>query len=162
SAAAAAGAATRGGRRRGGGWGAAGGGPAASRCPRGEGPGRWVRGQRGNARSKPAAEPTPAITLKRKGCSRRRRASQMRMEKRPDGTYDGEVTPTQFAFSSDKLIYPLKITQISVKERTEALFYVQAAGKMDLGGDFSWEYSFTPMWSQATSFAVPEKLTQQE
>src|SRR5262249_44351211 len=43
-----------------------------------------------------------------------------------------------------------------------ALFYVQAPEKMDLPGDFSYEYSWTAMWAQATSFAVPDKLTEQE
>ncbi len=86
----------------------------------------------------------------------------MQMKKKSDGSYDGEVTPTRFTFASEKLIYPLKITQISVKDKTEALFYIQAPHKMDLKGDFSYEYSFTAMWSQATSFVVPEKLTKQE
>jgi hypothetical protein len=86
----------------------------------------------------------------------------MQMKKRKDGSYEGEVTPTRFTFASEKLIYPLKITQISVKDRTEALFYVQAAHKVDLPGDFSYEYTWTPMWSQATSFAIAEKLTEQE
>jgi hypothetical protein len=86
----------------------------------------------------------------------------MQMKKKSDGSYDGEVTPTRFTFASEKLIYPLKITQISVKDKTEALFYIQAPHKVDLKGDFSYEYAFTPMWSQATSFAVPEKLTKQE
>jgi hypothetical protein len=72
------------------------------------------------------------------------------------------VTPTRFTFASEKLVYPLKITQISVKDKTEALFYVQAAHKVDLPGDFSYEFTWTPMWSQATSFAVPEKLTKEE
>jgi hypothetical protein len=86
----------------------------------------------------------------------------MQMKKRKDGSYEGEVTPTRFTFASEKLIYPLKITQISVKDKTEALFYVQAARKVDLPGDFSYEYTWTPMWSQATGFAIPEKLTEQE
>jgi hypothetical protein len=55
-----------------------------------------------------------------------------------------------------------RITQISVKDQTEALFYVQAPDKMDLPGDLSYEYTWTPMWSQATSFAIPDKLTEQE
>ena len=42
------------------------------------------------------------------------------------------MTPTRFRFASDQLVYPLKITQISVREKTEALFYVQAAHKVDL------------------------------
>ena len=84
----------------------------------------------------------------------------MQMKKNKDGSYDGEVTPTRFTFASEKLVYPLKITQISVKDKTEALFYVQAAHKVDLPGDFSYEYTWTPMWSQATGFAVPEKLTE--
>jgi hypothetical protein len=86
----------------------------------------------------------------------------MQMKKKKDGSYEGEVTPTRFTFASEKLIYPLKITQISVKDKTEALFYVQAAHKVDLQGDFSYEYTWTPMWSQAAGFAVPEKLTKQE
>jgi len=86
----------------------------------------------------------------------------MQMKKKKNGSYEGEVTPTRFTFASEKLIYPLKITQISVKDKTEALFYVQAAHKVDLPGDFSYEYTWTPMWSQATGFAVPEKLTKQE
>jgi hypothetical protein len=86
----------------------------------------------------------------------------MQMKRRPDGSYDGEVTPTRFTFPSDRPAYPLKITQISVKTQTEALFYVQAPDKMDLPGDRSYEYTWTPMWSQATSFALPDKLTEQE
>jgi hypothetical protein len=86
----------------------------------------------------------------------------MQMKKKKDGSYEGEVTPTRFTFASEKLIYPLKITQISVKDKTEALFYVQAAHKVDLPGDFSYEYTWTPMWAQATGFAVPDKLTRQE
>ena len=84
------------------------------------------------------------------------------MKKRPDGSYEGEVTPTRFTFDSDRLVYPLKITCLSVKDRTEALFYVQAPHKMDLPEDFSYQFTFTPMWSQASGFAVPEKLTEQE
>ncbi len=86
----------------------------------------------------------------------------MQMKKKKDGSYEGEVTPTRFTFASDKLVYPLKITQISVKDKTEALFYVQATHKVDLPGEFSYEYTWTPMWSQATAFAVPEKLTKEE
>jgi hypothetical protein len=86
----------------------------------------------------------------------------MQMKKRGDGSYQGEVTPTRFTFTSDKLVYPLKITQISVKDQTEALFYVQAAHKVDLPGDLSYQFTWTPMWSQATGFAIPEKLTRDE
>jgi hypothetical protein len=86
----------------------------------------------------------------------------MQMKKKPDGSYEGEVTPTRFTFASARLIYPLKITQISVKDKTEALFYVQTTHKVDLPGDFSYQFTFTPMWSQATGFAVPEKLSKDE
>ena len=86
----------------------------------------------------------------------------MQMKRKPDGSFDGEVTPTRFTFASEKLIYPLKITQISVKDKTEALFYVQTTHKVDLPGDFSYECTWTPMWTQAASFAVPEKLTKEE
>jgi hypothetical protein len=86
----------------------------------------------------------------------------LQMKRTRDGSFEGEVTPTRFTFASDKLIYPLKITQISVKDTTEALFYVQAPYKMDLEGDFSYQFSFGPMWCQAASFALPEMMTPEE
>ncbi len=69
----------------------------------------------------------------------------MQMKRNKDGTFDGEVTPTRFRFSTDKMIYPLKITQISVREKTEALFYVQAPFKVDLPGDMTYQYTWMPM-----------------
>jgi hypothetical protein len=68
------------------------------------------------------------------------------MKKNADGSYLGEVTPTRFSFASDACIYPLKITQISVKDQTDALFYVQAPKQMDLEGDLSWMHSYRVMW----------------
>ncbi len=68
------------------------------------------------------------------------------MKKKDDGSYVGEVTPTRFTFASDKCVYPLKITQISVKDKTDALFYVQSAKQMDLKGDLSWMHSYRVMW----------------
>lgn len=68
------------------------------------------------------------------------------MKKGPNGAYTGDVTPTRFAFASSACIYPLKITQLSVKDTTNALFYVQAPTEMDLPGDWSWKHSFRPMY----------------
>jgi hypothetical protein len=73
----------------------------------------------------------------------------MQMKKNPDGTFAGEVTPTRFLFSSEKLVYPLKITQISVKDKTEALFYVQAPYKVDLPGELTYQYQWVPMIQNA-------------
>ena len=73
----------------------------------------------------------------------------MQMKKNPDGTFAGEVTPTRFQFASEKLIYPLKITQISVKDKTEALFYVQAPYKVDLPGDMTYQFQWVPMLQNA-------------
>jgi len=81
----------------------------------------------------------------------------MQMKKNKDGSFLGEVTPTRFQFSSEELVYPLKITQISVKDRTEALFYVQAPQKMDLPGDMSYQYNWVPML-QAASGCTPGGL----
>jgi len=81
----------------------------------------------------------------------------MQMKRNKDGTFAGEVTPTRFQFASEKLIYPLKITQISVKDKTEALFYVQAPTKMDLQGDHSYQYTWVPML-QAGSGCTPGGL----
>ncbi len=68
------------------------------------------------------------------------------MKRNADGSYLGEVTPTRFTFTSEQCIYPLKITQISVKDKTDALLYVQAPQQMDLQGDLSWKHSFRVMW----------------
>jgi hypothetical protein len=73
----------------------------------------------------------------------------MQMKRRPDGSFDGEVTPTRFQFASEKLIYPLKITQISVKDQTEALFYVAAPYKTDLPGDNTYQFQWVPMLQNA-------------
>jgi hypothetical protein len=73
----------------------------------------------------------------------------VQMKRRPDGTYDGEVTPTRFRFPSDRLVYPRRITQISVKDHTEALFYVQAPYKVDLPGDLTYQYQWLPMLQNA-------------
>ncbi|MBV9121839.1 MAG: DUF2330 domain-containing protein, partial [Planctomycetes bacterium] len=71
------------------------------------------------------------------------------MKKNPDGSYTGDVTPTRFQFTSDKLVYPLRITRISVKDSTEALFYVQAPTKVDLPGDLTYQYQWVPMLQNA-------------
>jgi len=75
------------------------------------------------------------------------------MKRNKDGTFDGEVTPTRFQFTTEKLIYPLKITQISVREKTEALFYVQAPYKVDLPGDMTYQYTWIPMLQGAIGCA---------
>jgi hypothetical protein len=81
----------------------------------------------------------------------------MQMKRNKDGTFAGEVTPTRFQFATAKLVYPLKITQISVRERTEALFYVQAPFKVDLPGDFTYQYTWVQML-QAASGCTPGGL----
>ncbi len=81
----------------------------------------------------------------------------MQMKRNKDGSFAGEVTPTRFQFTSEKLVYPLKITQLSVKDKTEALFYVQAPHKVDLQGDFSYQYTWVPML-QAASGCTPGGL----
>jgi hypothetical protein len=73
----------------------------------------------------------------------------MQMKKNADGSFAGEVTPTRFQFASEQLVYPLKITQISVKDKTEALFYVQAPYKVDLPGDMTYQYQWVPMIQNA-------------
>jgi hypothetical protein len=81
----------------------------------------------------------------------------MQMKRNKDGSFAGEVTPTRFSFASDKIVYPLKITQISVKDKTEALFYVQAPHKVDLQGDLSYQHTWVPML-QAASGCTPGGL----
>jgi hypothetical protein len=71
------------------------------------------------------------------------------MKRNADGSFAGEVTPTRFQFTSEQLVYPLKITQISVKDKTEALFYVQAPYKVDLPGEMTYQYQWIPMLQNA-------------
>jgi hypothetical protein len=73
----------------------------------------------------------------------------MQMKKNKDGSFSGEVTPTRFQFTSAKLTYPLKITQLSVRDKTEALFYVQAPTKVDLPGEMTYQYQWVPMLQNA-------------
>jgi hypothetical protein len=73
----------------------------------------------------------------------------MQMKKNKDGSYTGDVTPTRFQFASKQLIYPLKITQLSVKDKTEALFYVQTSYKVDLPGDMTYQFQWVPMLQNA-------------
>ena len=84
------------------------------------------------------------------------------MKRGADGKFSGDITPTRFTFRTEKPIYPLRITQISVKDRTDVLLYVMARKKMDMDGAWSYESNFSSMWSQAMSYAVPEKLTEEE
>jgi hypothetical protein len=73
----------------------------------------------------------------------------MQMKRNADGTFTGDVSPTRFQFASEKLIYPLRITRLSVRDKTEALFYVQAPYKVDLPGDFTYQYQWLPMLQNA-------------
>jgi hypothetical protein len=73
----------------------------------------------------------------------------MQMKRNADGSFAGEVTPTRFQFTSEKLVYPLKITQISVKDQTEALLYVQTPYKVDLPGEMTYQYQWVPMLQNA-------------
>jgi hypothetical protein len=107
-------------------------------------------------------EATLEIYIRKKWFFTVMRIDPKQMKRGADGKYLGEVTPTRFTFSSAALVYPLRITQISVPTETEALFYVQAPNKMDLPAPFSYQYTWTPMWRQALSYAVPEKVTTAE
>jgi hypothetical protein len=73
----------------------------------------------------------------------------MQMKRTADGTFAGEVSPTRFQFASNKLVYPLRITRLSVRDKTEALFYVQAPYKVDLPGDLTYQYQWLPMLQNA-------------
>jgi Uncharacterized protein conserved in bacteria (DUF2330) len=72
-----------------------------------------------------------------------------KLKKNPDGTFSGDVTPMRFQFASDKLIYPLKITRLSVKDKIDVLFYVQAPTKVDLPGEMTYQYLWIPMLDQS-------------
>ena len=77
-----------------------------------------------------------------------------KMKKRPDGSYSGEVTPLRFQFTSDQLVYPLKITRHSVRDKLDVMFYVQAPTKVDLPGDLTYQYEWIPMLQGAQGMYV--------
>jgi hypothetical protein len=85
----------------------------------------------------------------------------LQMKKNKDGSYTGDVTPTRFSFSSDELVYPLKITQVSVQDKTEALFYVQAPYKVDLPGNRSYQYHWAAQLNQIVGMMGPGELLKQ-
>lgn len=85
------------------------------------------------------------------------------MMKGPGGEFRGEVTPTRFTFQTKELVYPLKITAISVKTNTEALFYVQGPEQMDLQGSWSWQWSYRVMWLNSGTVCLSQKqMTSEE
>ncbi len=91
-------------------------------------------------------EATLQFYIKKKSYFTVMKIDPKQMKKASNGSYTGEITPTRFTFSSAQCFYPLKITQLSVKDKTDALFYVQAPGQMDLPGDWSWMHSYRPMY----------------
>ena len=86
----------------------------------------------------------------------------MQQKQNGDGTFSGSISPTRFVFSTSRLIYPLQITRRSIKDSTEALFYVQAPYKVDLPGASSYQLTWAPMWRQGMALALPGKLTARE
>ena len=94
-------------------------------------------------------ESTLDFYLKKKWLFTVMKIDAMQMKRNADGSFAGEVSPTRLQFASDQLVYPLKITQISVKDKTEALFYVQAPYKVDLPGDMTYQYQWIPMLQNA-------------
>lgn len=91
-------------------------------------------------------EPTLEFYIKRGWVFTVMRIDSKQMKKTEDGKYLGEITPTRFTFSTDKCIYPLRITQHSVKDKTTALFYVHGPNQMDLPKQWSWKHSYRPVF----------------
>jgi Uncharacterized protein conserved in bacteria (DUF2330) len=84
----------------------------------------------------------------------------LQMKRNKDGTFSGDVTPTRFTFASDKLVYPTRITQVSVKDTTDALFYVQSPFKIDLPGDMTYQYQWVSTLKQIMDAMGPAELTE--
>jgi hypothetical protein len=97
----------------------------------------------------PGDEATLDFYVKKKWFFTVMKIDTKQMKKDKSGAFLGELTPTRFQFASEKLVYPLKITQVSVKDHTEALFYVQAPHKVDLPDDLTYQYQWIPMIQNA-------------
>ncbi len=98
--------------------------------------------------------------VKQKYCFTVMKIDTLQMKKNADGSYTGDITPTRFTFKSEKLVYPLKITQISIKDKTEAQFYVLSNAKMDLPGDQSYQFNWLSMLRFVESTMGPQDLTE--
>ncbi len=83
----------------------------------------------------------------------------LQMKRSKDGTFTGDVTPTRFTFTSEKLVYPTRITRVSVKDTTDAVFYVQAPFKVDLPGDLSYQYQWVSTLEQIMATMGPDEFT---
>ncbi|MBY0525440.1 MAG: DUF2330 domain-containing protein [Gemmataceae bacterium] len=59
--------------------------------------------------------------------------------------FRGELQPMRFTFTSDRLVYPLRINQPRTREPVELTLYVQAPYKVDLPGELSYQYQWVPM-----------------
>ena len=57
-----------------------------------------------------------------------------------------------------QLVYPTKITQVSVKDTTDAVFYVQAPFKVDLPGEMTYQYNWVSMLNHVQSTMGPQDL----
>ena len=84
----------------------------------------------------------------------------LQMKRSKDGSFTGDVTPTRFTFTSEQLIYPTRITQVSVKDVTDALFYIQAPFKVDLPGDMSYQYQWVSSLQQIQDWMGTQELTE--
>jgi Uncharacterized protein conserved in bacteria (DUF2330) len=84
----------------------------------------------------------------------------LQMKRGKDGAFVGDVTPTRFTFNSDELVYPTRITQVSVKDKTGALFYIQAPFKVDLPGDMTYQYQWVSALQQIQANMGPGELTE--
>ncbi len=84
------------------------------------------------------------------------------MKAKADGTYEGQVTPTRFTFASDEIVYPMHLTQLNVADKTDALFYIQTNHKVDLRGEYSYQYTYVPMWTGAMAQERGNMVTDQE
>jgi hypothetical protein len=84
----------------------------------------------------------------------------LQMKRNKNGTFTGDVTPTRFTFTTQKLVYPTRITQVSVKDTTDAVFYVQAPFKVDLPGEMSYQYQWVSTLDHIVSNMGPGELTE--
>jgi len=64
---------------------------------------------------------------------------------RSDGLHGVNVRPLRFTFSSEQLVYPLRLDQVSVRDYLDVVFYIQAPYKVDLPGELSYQYQWVAL-----------------
>jgi len=73
------------------------------------------------------------------------RIDPQQLKKDPRAGFVGDLAPLRLTFKTDKPVLPLRLARGNVKESCEVTVYVQAATKVDLPAEQSYQYQWLPL-----------------